>query len=372
MPKKIESTNLIVKSNDLIEANYRLTALEQKIIHRLIMTINKNDEDFKDYRFRVAEFMELAKTSDKTLYKSIQQTTYSLLGKRITIHDKDSKRLLQVCWLSSADYHEGEGFVDLHFDPKLKPFLLKLQECFTSFDSSNVMQLRSSYSIRIYELLRQYQKVGERIITVEDIRKKLGIQDTEYKQYNDFKRFVILQAQKELSKKTDISFDFEEIKGSRKKVIAIKFIIQSKKKTVQTIEDVEQLTLEQTTATKHVPSDSRIQKNAPVSQDAEEIIAEFRKLYNAELNFACTQKMIEQKGIEHVKECLYKYSDVSKGRNIRNVAGDFFTCVVRGYIEPVPKKGQIGYAEQKFNFEQRKYTDEEYEGFYTKLDYDES
>ena len=49
-----------------------------------------------------------------------------------------------------------------------------------------------------------------------------------YSIYNNFKNKVILQAQKELAEKTDISFEFEEIKTGRK-VTGIKFCISSSK-----------------------------------------------------------------------------------------------------------------------------------------------
>ncbi|MFZ4773736.1 MAG: replication initiation protein [Terrimicrobiaceae bacterium] len=119
---------------------------------------------------------------------------------------------LNVSWLSSSEYVEGSGVVSLCFDPKLKPFLLQLKNRFTNYRIKNIVQLKSQFSIRIYELLKQYKKIGQRLFLVSDLRSILGIEDGQYKLYADFKRKVILIAQKELAKKTDISFRFEEIK----------------------------------------------------------------------------------------------------------------------------------------------------------------
>jgi plasmid replication initiation protein len=41
-------------------------------------------------------------------------------------------RLLQTHWVSSADYVDGTGMVNLTFDPLLKPYLLQLKGNFTS------------------------------------------------------------------------------------------------------------------------------------------------------------------------------------------------------------------------------------------------
>jgi len=55
----------------------------------------------------------------------------------------------------------------------------------------------------------------------------LGIDPKEYKTYNNLKRKVILVAHKEINEKTDIRFEFCEIKLGRK-VNEIGFIIQKK------------------------------------------------------------------------------------------------------------------------------------------------
>jgi hypothetical protein len=108
----------------------------------------------------------------------------------------------------------------------MKPYLLQLKERFTTYRLKEVIQLKSSFSIRIYELLKQYEKIGERIFLLETLKASLGIGPTEYSLYGDFKRRVLLVAQSEVAEKTDISFKFKEIKEGRK-VVKIKFIINS-------------------------------------------------------------------------------------------------------------------------------------------------
>lgn len=223
--KKIESKDLVVKSNKLIEASYRLTAVEQKIIYKLINCIKKDDKDFKEYTFKISEFMELMDVKDKSKYTELPKITKGLMKKVFSVHSEDEE--LQISWLSSAKYKKGSGEVTLKFDSNLKPLLLQMQTFFTQIDINNVMQLKSGYSCRIYELLKQYQNIGDRTISVEKLRDILGIEATEYPLYSDFKRNVILQAQKELNVKTDLMFKFEEIKSGRK-VTSIKFLIENR------------------------------------------------------------------------------------------------------------------------------------------------
>jgi hypothetical protein len=89
-----------------------------------------------------------------------------------------------------------------------------------------ILPLQSSYSIRIYELLKQYEKLRERSFQLSELREKLGIEDTEYSLYGNFKQRVLLQAQKELVKITDITFEFKEKKLGRR-VVGVLFFIRS-------------------------------------------------------------------------------------------------------------------------------------------------
>lgn len=116
----------------------------------------------------------------------------------------------------------------MRFDPLLKPFLLELSSKFTSYKLANVVKLKSTYAIRIYELLKQYEDLKERTISLENLRYYLDAMDV-YPNYANFKQRVLKPSQKELEQKTDISFEFEEIKIGRK-VHKIRFIIRSKKK----------------------------------------------------------------------------------------------------------------------------------------------
>jgi plasmid replication initiation protein len=215
---------LAIKANRLIEANYRLSLTEQRIIFALCSKISPEDRDFQPYTFRVPEFMELAGIQDKSKYSVIPSVCARLMKRVLTI--TEGKSVLVISWISSARHETGSGEVILSFDPNLKPYLLQLKAEFTRLTGRDFLKLRSCYAQRIYELLKQYEGLGQRKFSLADLRKKLGIQDSEYKLYADFKRKVILVAQRQLQRDTSIAFDFEEIKESRK-VAALLFTIRT-------------------------------------------------------------------------------------------------------------------------------------------------
>ena len=126
---------------------------------------------------------------------------------------------------NSAEYNKTKNIVTLKFAIDLKPFLLNLKNNFTSYELGNVIKLNNSYSLRIYEILKSKLFRNNFQIELEEL---YGMVVNKYDRYSDFKKNILEKCKEELAEKTDISFDFEEIKTGRK-VTSIKFIITSNK-----------------------------------------------------------------------------------------------------------------------------------------------
>ena len=223
----MDKNYLVTKANTLITANYDLSLQEQKLILTLASMVQPTDEEFKEYEFKIKDFMELLGIETQTKYTEIPKITKELMKKVFEI--KEGKDIIQLSWLSSARYKTGEGLVILKFDSSLKPYMLQLKELYTSYKLENILSLKSKYSLRLFELLKsnEYKKIWN--IELEELKKLLGATEKSYSIYQNVKNRIILKAQKELKEKTDICFDFEEIKTGRK-VTSIKFSIKSNKR----------------------------------------------------------------------------------------------------------------------------------------------
>lgn len=213
---RVREDLIVTKANSLVEASYRLNVSEQRCIALLAAQVHPDDDDFKRYRFRVSELEALVSDearSNKRLYSQVSALTRGLQEKVLQIREPDG--LLQVSWLSSAKYLNGRGEVELEFSPRLRPYLLQLKERFTSYKLASVIKLRSRYSVRLYELLKQYESVGERTFELQELRKILQLQDSELGRWQDFRRKVLEVAQRELPKRTDLAFNCTVRKKSR-------------------------------------------------------------------------------------------------------------------------------------------------------------
>jgi hypothetical protein len=192
----------------------------------MISRIQPEDEDFKPYRIGVAEFAEFLGIAKDSAYTECKKITAKLLSR--VLHIKEEDRLIQIGWMSSAVYVDGSGMVNLSFDPLLKPYLLQLKSNFTSCKLTMLLSFKSQYTMRVYTLLKQYEKLKSREIEVDLLRDTLGIRKDLHKEYSDFKRHVLEYTKKELAEKSDLYFEYEEIKYGRR-VGAILFHIFRKR-----------------------------------------------------------------------------------------------------------------------------------------------
>lgn len=219
---------MVVKSNKLINQSYKLGTIEKKLVYYLITQIDQNDEDFTQYSLRISDFLSLIGSDNQQAFSvtsGLPKLTRGLMQKGFSFVDEKGN-LLQVNWLSSAYHRRKEGIIDLRFDPSLKPFLLKLKEQFTMFNINNVIRMKSSYSMRLYELLKQYEQFTTRAISLDELKHLLALNDAPtYNLYGNIKSKILEVAKHELADTSDITFDFDEIKEG-KRVVKLKFNIQ--------------------------------------------------------------------------------------------------------------------------------------------------
>lgn len=221
---------LVRQSNDLIEAKYQLPSLqEQRIILMLLAQIKPSDEDFKGYRISVTDFAKVVGIRGDVIYSQMDRITLSLRNRSISI--RNGKDFFHTGWLSSAQYKHGSGYVELCFDPKLKPYLLQLKNHFTQYQLNNVLHFKSVYSIRLYELIKKEawkakNKELKLAISYEELREKFDINKKEYTKFNDFKRKTIEPAVLEIYEKSDLNIHNVEYKKTGRAVSHIVFSVQ--------------------------------------------------------------------------------------------------------------------------------------------------
>lgn len=219
---------MIVKANKLVQAKMPLTKLEHRVVAMLISQLDRGDEEFG---FQKLHIRNLKKTSQQkelgSLYQRAEKICSSLLEKKLEIKtEEDGKRVYDgISLMNRCKYKEGDGYIEAKFNEEMKPYLLQLKRRFTMYDAGYYVPLRSTHSMRIYELLKMREGVSVLRISVEELRDILGLQD-KYEYFSHLEHHVIQKAQEEVDEKTDISFTYDKEKDGRS-VKRVKFFIHS-------------------------------------------------------------------------------------------------------------------------------------------------
>lgn len=344
MDSENKNNGLVVKNNNLIEAFFKMSKNEYKLTLYLISKIKKDDKNFRTQRVTIKEFSELLEISSNGRSNYIKLFEDSLLNNKVSIAYKNGNRL-KINWFSSVKYIDGEGILEIKFNKDMEPYLLFITDNFTKFELKNVVKAQSVYTMRLYEIFKQYEKLGSRILEVKELRLMLGISN-KYPYYANFKKKVILVGYEEMKSNSifDIYFEFEEIKQGRR-VEEIKFNVISK----IVVSEIEQ---------------GQINKSESITY----LIENFKSIYNGELDYNLTSKLVDVKGIACVYECIENLQNYITGK-VDDVARLFFDFTMRygtddEYKLPQSYMGDGSKPVQMTNYEQRIYDDDFFNSLY--------
>jgi len=227
--KTLKNTYKVTKHNALNEMRANnMTMQELRLFSVYLSRINPSDSKTRHVRFSLAEFqaiMELGRMN-VAYYKKVAE---SLLGKVITLTTKyggfDAFTLFSRFRLDSDT--NGEWFVDVIANDEAMPLLFEFKGNYFKYELWNALHLKGPNQLRLYEILKQYEKTKYRVVSISDLRYWLGIEDSQYSLYADFRRDVLEPCQKAISENTDIMFTYEPYtKGAKGKILELKFNIQ--------------------------------------------------------------------------------------------------------------------------------------------------
>ena len=254
MAKNKKSTallNWVYKSNALNEVrNNRMTLSQIRLFTIYLSKIDSNKVESREVTFKLEEYariMQLKQANTTRLVKAAEE----LLGLTARFWDdegrysSDGLRGFVVCQIFNRfrlfKNEMEEWFVAINCHDDVVKLMFDLQSRFFKYQLWNALQLTSPNQQRMYEILKQYENEGERIMSVVDLREFLGLKPEEYPRWERFKARVLEPTREALAHYTDIKFKWEVAgpKGKGGKIRFIKFTIEKNMDYVQklTFED---------------------------------------------------------------------------------------------------------------------------------------
>lgn len=221
-------TNLIAyKSNWLIEASYKMSLQEQRFILSCIGKLDSRQPVPRTMTLTAQELLANFPDIGKTNVENVLKDAVDKLWQRSVIVS-DPEQTEEFRWIDKRiRYHKGEARVMVRFSEDIAKYLTQMSEQFTKVALRNVSGLKSSYSIRIYELCQQFIRTKIREISVDKFRDIMQIQSS-YSEFKDLNKFVLAPSIKELNAKSNLEIKVDKVKAGRK-ITGLRFTFKEKK-----------------------------------------------------------------------------------------------------------------------------------------------
>ena len=257
LPIKYNKEYNVIQANELVRSKQDdLTLLEAKLIRLAIAQVLKQDTDLKTYTCNVARLAEFLGISRQNIYKEVQYMSLNLMKKNIFIRNREQKQGKQnykiFHWIDYIEYKDGD--ITFKLSEHLKPYLVGLNELFTSYSYEEILRLPTNYAIRLYELLYSYANLslqkdhhaiifnGEQIaedevlFTIEQLREYFNCQD-KYPNTGDFIKRVIKAAIEDINQNTVYPCSYRLIK-EHNKIVKVVFKLDDYKAGAEPIETI--------------------------------------------------------------------------------------------------------------------------------------
>lgn len=233
MKTEYERQMKVYKRDDMIQhARFKLTVQEQRCILYAISKIKPEDTALNEYQFELKDFYALCGV-EKDTYTELKKILRGLSDKSwwAEIDDKGTESVLR--WFNVVHTNKKSGKVTIKFHEDMMPFLIQLAEqareqgiFYTQYQLKYILPMQSQYSPRLYELLKSYQKNNREWFFETDKLKAL-LDCKNYKNFNDFKRFALDPAVREINEFTDLDIAYDTEHEGRK-VTRVNFFLAEK------------------------------------------------------------------------------------------------------------------------------------------------
>lgn len=235
----MEDKSLVRVSNILNLTRQEFTVIEKHIIHLVLhqlkqnqgMNINVHDNELplKVY-INAGDVLGNSKNTD-TLKDAIRKITKRNIF--FNASKGNDENFGSVSPIPYANYIAKQGqkaqiLIEIHHT--CKGMFLELAQGYTSLLVEAILNLKSEYSIRMYELMSMHLNQKEWTIPLDKLKYLLNISETRFKSFTDFEKRILLYSQKELWEHCGIFFAWKIAKREGKKITVLTFEIKTKEK----------------------------------------------------------------------------------------------------------------------------------------------
>jgi len=218
-------------SNTIVTSAHSLNLSEKRIISTALAKLDSMTKRApeKPIRITAIEFAECFELDETTAYEQLKRGTKALYNRSIRrlIPTPYGHREELIRWLAVSTYHPGQGYVEVSFTPQVAPYLMALEQRFTTYKLEQTRALRSIHSWRLFENLKRWESTGKWIVEIDEFHHLMEATKSYRANFAQLRKWVIEPAVKELRDVSGLEIEWSAHKTGRK-VTRLLFLFEPK------------------------------------------------------------------------------------------------------------------------------------------------
>jgi plasmid replication initiation protein len=238
--------NVARRRNELIVSKYRLSLQAQRLFLYVVSMVDDDHDERTTYEFSIYELAKKIGVDRNHLYGSMVEILNELASTYVYVAPIEEGQEVENgfvrCGLivnkqrvrieggrpkldeDGKERVSGEITIALH--KELLPYVRQLNERYTSTALKYVFRLESSYSQKLYDILKSKAFAGRAWrVSREELYEMLVVRPDQLFAY--FRREILERAQREINAHTDIAFEYEFV-NKGKRVVEVVFHMKEK------------------------------------------------------------------------------------------------------------------------------------------------
>ena len=228
----------IVEKRNILNAvrSNSMTLQELRFFSIYLSKINPWDKSTRVVRFPLDDFRRIMGLGAGENIAHFRYTIRHILQQVVEVPNEKGTGYTAFQLFKQAEVAKDdndEWYVEFDAHDKALPLMFDFKNKYFKYELWNALRLKSPNQVRMYEILKQYEGLGKRELTVKELRELIGIGKNEYSGrtgWSDFKKKVLDSCQQALKETTDICYTYERGKvGKGGKWLSVVFHIKKNK-----------------------------------------------------------------------------------------------------------------------------------------------
>lgn len=215
--------------NRMVISNTQFSRVEQRLFEYFINQIDHNSINIKH---GISVKIPITKIRETVKVEQVLAVTRSMAQKVMTFFDMSKSHIefKHVPLFSSISFNEdNSGYLEFRSNAQLSPYLASLGTQYTRYDFKTILAFRSIYSTIMYKIVKLHlgQNRTKFIYSIDELRRLFQVEEKKYTNLNDFKKYVLEPARKELAstEKFPIVVEYEHLGNKQRNVTHLEFTI---------------------------------------------------------------------------------------------------------------------------------------------------